>query len=246
MSCFLDGWLKTEKSVHWLIHVRSHRSSISCHFHCATNFSISDSLVLGLQIVHSSNFEYKLAFSSTKSNFSLTFSSLPQFTYFAPPHFVLFSLHHHHHLISIVFPPPSPLNFCCILSGTPTNNTSIVLPKAAQPPMCNFLHPRPPPLHFYLLYQHQHQQHISIVFPAPPPPGTHSIVFPKPPPPICILLHSLPPPATTTTVLVFSPHHHHHHHRHQQHTSIVFPLPPPPHLYFPSTTPTRNTRQLFP
>ena len=122
MSCFLDGWLKTEKSVHWLIHVRSHRSSISCHFHCAKNFSISDSLVLGLQIVHSSNFEYKLAFSSTKSNFSLTFSCLPQFTYFAPPHFVLFSLHHHHRLISNVFPPPSPLNFCCILSGTPTNN----------------------------------------------------------------------------------------------------------------------------
>ena len=103
MSCFLDGWLKTEKSVHWLIHVRSHRSSISCHFHCPTNFSISNSLILGLQIVHSSNFEYKLAFSSTKSNFSLTFSCLPQFTYFAPPHFVLFSLHHHHHLISIVF-----------------------------------------------------------------------------------------------------------------------------------------------
>ena len=122
MSCFLDDWLKTEKSVHWLFHVRSHRSSISCHIHCATNFSISDSLILGLQIVHSSNFEYKLAFSSTKSNFSLTLSCLPQFTYFAPPHFVLFSLHHHHHLISIVFPPPSPLNLCCILSGTPTNN----------------------------------------------------------------------------------------------------------------------------
>ena len=170
MSCFLDGWLKTEKSVHWLIHVRSHRSSISCHFHCATNFSISDSLILGLQIVHSSNFEYKLAFSNTKSNFSLTLSCLPQFTYFAPPHFVLFSLHHHHHLISIVFSTTITTKFPLNSLRHPhQQQTSIVLPKAALPPMCNFLHPRPPPLHFYLLYQHQHQQHISIVFPAPPP-----------------------------------------------------------------------------
>ena len=136
-------------------------------------FSTSDLLTLGLQIVYSSDFENKLAFSSTKSNLSLTLSRLLLSSYFAPPHFVLFSLHHHHHHISIVFPPPSTLNFYCILSISPIINRLQL---------------------FFLKHHHHHRHHhisifstntntttpphVSIVFPALLPPGTHFNCFP--------------------------------------------------------------------
>ena len=144
-------------------------------------FSTSDLLILGLEIMHSSDLENKLAFSSTKSNFSLTSVPFPALNNLVTLLLLIFSF--------IFPPPPSPLNCYCILTTTPTKNRRQLFSLKHTTTHVQFFIIYQHHVHIsifstnttFLLFSlhHPHQEHTSIVCPKPPPPPPYFYCFPS-------------------------------------------------------------------